>query len=98
MIKADTLKTVMIIEFVSDLKKFIFSIACSKLSQDIDLGQASGLAKMSIFGFRALTKTKRNGKKYAVERTKPDAKIVFLAIELPPGIFGVFNSAPPCAC
>ena len=87
----------MIIEFVSDLKKFIFSIACSKLSQDIDLGQASGLARMSIFGFKALTKTKRNGRKYAVERTKPDAKIVFLAIELPPGIFGVFNSAPPCA-
>jgi hypothetical protein len=50
-------------EFVSDLKKFIFSIACSKLSQDIDLGQASGLAKISIFGFSALIKTKTNGKK-----------------------------------
>jgi hypothetical protein len=53
----------MIIEFVSDLKKFIFSIACSKLSQDIDLGQARGLAKISIFGFRAFMKTKTNGKK-----------------------------------
>ena len=50
-------------EFVSDLKKSIFCIACSKLSQDTDLGQASGLAKISIFGFSALIKTKTNGKK-----------------------------------
>jgi hypothetical protein len=88
----------MIIEFVSDLKKFIFCIACSKLSQDIDWGQDSGLAKISIFGFNALIKTKTNGKKYAVDKTNPVANIDFLAIALPPANFEVFNSVPPCAC
>jgi hypothetical protein len=63
MISNETLSTVIMIELVSDLKKFIFVSACWKLSQEMWVGIESGLAKISGFNFKELTKTKKNGKK-----------------------------------
>jgi hypothetical protein len=52
----------MIIELVSDLKKFIFVNACWKLSHEMWVGSESGLARISGFNFNEFTKTKKNGK------------------------------------
>jgi hypothetical protein len=61
MISNETLRTVMIIEFVSERKKFILVSACWKLSQEILEGIESGLARISGFSLSEFRNTKRNG-------------------------------------
>jgi hypothetical protein len=50
-------------EFVRDLKKFIFSMACWKLSQVATFGHERGSAKISYLPLKALINTKTNGRK-----------------------------------
>ena len=51
----------MMIELRSDMKKFIFLIACEKLSHVNSTGHASGFVRISMFGLKALRNTRMNG-------------------------------------
>jgi hypothetical protein len=93
--RIETLKKVIIIEFTSDLKKFIFLSASWKFSHVIVTGQPSGLATISNLGLIELIKTNKKGATYESERNRPTPKITFLPVER--RLLAIFIIQPPCA-
>jgi hypothetical protein len=93
--RTETLKKVIIIEFTSDLKKFIFRSASWKFSHVIVTGQLNGLATISNLGLIELIKTKRKGATYESDRKRPTPKITFLPDER--RLVAIFITRPPGA-